>query len=77
MKRMPIKLDKPFPPMVDYNRIVTSGKRAVGKSPVAIDVMTAQKAKRVYNVVHELNFIREPQLALKKPAYGEKKHGLI
>ena len=77
MKRMPIQLDKPFPPMVDYNCIVTSGKRAVGKSHVTVDVMTQQKAKRVYNVVQELNFIREPQLALKKPAYGERKHGLI
>ena len=77
--RFPIRLDNPFPPRVNYNRVAGLGKHVCSgaKATPEDDYMTQQKAMRIYNVVQELNFIREPQLALKKPAFGQRRHGLI
>lgn len=78
MRRTPIRLDKGEVPQVDYNSAIRRGKRAIkADRGIQSDIMTARKAIGIYRVSQELNFIREPTLALKKPAYGQKKHGLI
>lgn len=65
-------------PNVDYNRVLARGKRAVRQDRgIESDVMTARKALGIYRVSQEMNFIRNPELCLKKPAYGQRRHGLI
>lgn len=78
MGRTPIRLDKGTVPRVDYNRTIRRGKRAIKTDRgIQSDIMTARKAIGIYRVSQEMNFICEPTLALKNPAYGQKKHGLI
>lgn len=68
------RLDSGKFPRMNYNRVIARAKRSERKPTFAI---TQRQVYGMWEVAQDMNSVREPQLAIKGRAYGQKRDGLI
>lgn len=69
---MTFKLDNGKFPKRDYNKVIRRGKNNIMNDDKP-DIMTKKKALDIWEVVQDVNSLREPQLVIK----GRKKNIFI
>lgn len=60
----------------NYNHVVTKGRRMARSNDMRPEPMTKAKAFRVFQVVQDVNWIREPQIAIRR-SNDKSKRGFI
>ena len=72
-----MRLDSGRFPQMNYNRVIRQAKSRVRPDARPTFGITQSQVYGMWKVSQDVCGVVEPQLALRKPAYGQKRHGLI